>query len=195
MRDERPSIETLGRAAERLSELIGDTVIPLEQEISKATAKHFPRFQHQYGSLAEKLTGLGLAGGDRILTLNEDIADVLFTDASDAPQRIGAESSGIYDNLKWALEVKRALDNGLDGTVRELQSHCREIEELPNTGAPGELRNELAADIVTMSERTMAYLSAGREPGVKFWLRESRHLPLYIWLTIFIFPVLGTMHF
>lgn len=30
LRDERPSIETLGRAAERLSELVGDMVIPLE---------------------------------------------------------------------------------------------------------------------------------------------------------------------
>lgn len=87
---------------------MGDMVIPLEQEISKAAAKHFPRFNRDYGSLAEKLNGLGLAGSDRIRTLNQDIADVLFTDASDAPQRLGAETSAIYDNLKWALEVKRA---------------------------------------------------------------------------------------
>lgn len=153
LRDERPSIETLGRAAERLTELVGDTVIPLEQEISKAAAKHFPRFQHDYGSLSERLSGLGLGGADRIRTLNQDIADVLFTDASDAPQRLGAEDSGIYDNLKWALEVKRALDSGLDATVRDLQSHRHEIEDLPNTGAPGELRKELGEDLGNLSER------------------------------------------
>jgi hypothetical protein len=153
LRDERPSIETLGRAAERLTELVGDMVIPLEQEISKAAAKHFPRFQHDYGSLAEKLSGLGLAGSDRIRTLNQDIADVLFTDASDAPQRLGAETSAIYDNLKWALEVKRVLDNGLDATLRDLQAHRRDIEALPDTGVPGELRRELAEDLGTLSER------------------------------------------
>lgn len=153
LREERPSNETLGRAAERLTELVGDTVIPLEQEISKAAAKHFPRFQNDYGSLSEKLSGLGLGGSDRIRTMNQDIADVLFTDASDAPQRLGAENSSIYDNLKWALEVKRALDNGLDATVRELQTHRREIEELPNTGAPGDLRKELNEDLETLSER------------------------------------------
>jgi hypothetical protein len=65
LRDERPSIETLGRAAERLSELIGDTVIPLEQEISRAAAKHFPVFQRDYGTLSERLNGLGLGGGWR----------------------------------------------------------------------------------------------------------------------------------
>jgi hypothetical protein len=49
--------------------------------------------------------------------------------------------------------VKRSLDNGLDGTVRELQSHRREIDELPNTGAPGDLRKELSDDLETLSER------------------------------------------
>jgi hypothetical protein len=153
LRDERPSIETLGRAAERLTELVGDMVIPLEQEISKAAAKNFPRFQHDYGSLAEKLSGLGLTGSDRVRTLNQDIADVLFTDASDAPQRLGAETSAIYENLKWVLELKRALDNGLDATLRDLQAHRHDIDALPDTGVPGELRRELAEDLGALSER------------------------------------------
>jgi len=153
LRDERPSIETLGRAAERLTELVGDMVIPLEQEISKAAAKHFPRFQHDYGSLSEKLSSLGLAGSDRIRTLNQDIVDVLFTDASDAPQRLGAETSVIYDNLKWALEVKRVLDNGLEAALRDLQAHRRDIEALPDTGVPGEMRRELAEDLANLANR------------------------------------------
>lgn len=153
LRDQRPSIETLGRAAERLTELVGDMVLPLEQEISKAAAKHFPHFQHNYGSLAEKLRGLGLTGSERVLTLTQDIVDVLFTDASDAPQRLGAETSTIYDNLKWVIEVKRALDNGLDATLRDLQAHRRDIEALPDTGVPGELRRELAEDLAALSER------------------------------------------
>jgi hypothetical protein len=146
-------METLGRAAERLTELVADTVIPLEQEISKVATKYFPRFQNDYGSLSEKLVGLGLGGSERIITLNQDLADVLFTDASDAPQRLGAENSAIYDNLRWAIEVKRELDNGLDMTVRSLQAHLQEIDSLPNTGAPGELRNELSEDLLNLSER------------------------------------------
>ena len=78
-----------------MTELDGDTDIPLEQEISKAATKYIPRFQNDYGSLSEKLSTLGLGGSDRIRTMNQDIADVLFTDASDAPQRLGAESSAI----------------------------------------------------------------------------------------------------
>lgn len=59
------------------------------------------------------LARLNSAGwcSDRIRTLNQDIADVLFTDASDAPQRLGSETSALHDNLKWTLEVKRVLDN------------------------------------------------------------------------------------
>jgi hypothetical protein len=77
----------------------------------------------------------------------------LFTDASDAPQRLGAETSAIVDNLKWALEVKRVLDNGLDATLRDLQAHRRDIEALPDTGVPGELRRELSEDLGILSER------------------------------------------
>lgn len=153
LRDERPSNEMLGRAAERLSELAGEAVIPLEQEISKAAAKHFPRFQNDYGSLSEKLSGLGLGGSDRIRELSQDLTDVLLVDASDAPQRLGAEDSAIYDNLKWASEVKRALINGVDSTVRELQSHRLDIEGLPTTGAPGDLKNELSEELTQLSER------------------------------------------
>lgn len=153
LRDERPTIEMLGRASERLTELVGDTVIPLEQEISKAAAKHFPRFQHEYGSLAERLSSLGVAGSDRASALNQDLTDVLSTDASDAPQRLGAETAAIYENLKWAQEVKRALDSGLDATLRELQAHRREIEGLPDTGVPGELRRESAEVLTSLAER------------------------------------------
>jgi len=65
---------------------------------------------------------------------------------------LGAETSAIYDNLKWALEVKRSLDNGLDSTVRQLQAHRREIEGLPDTGVPGALRRDLADELATLSE-------------------------------------------
>ncbi|MBU0973505.1 MAG: BREX system P-loop protein BrxC [Proteobacteria bacterium] len=153
LRDERPSNETLGRAAERLTDLVGDMVIPLEQEISKAAAKHFPRFQHDYAPLAEKLSGLGMVGSDRIRALNQEIADVLFTDASDAPQRLGSDTSALYDNLTWALEVKRVLDNGLNSTLGELQVHRREIQALPDTGVPGNLCREVAEDLELLSER------------------------------------------
>ncbi|TCU21806.1 hypothetical protein EV130_110150 [Rhizobium azibense] len=153
LRLERPSNETLSRAAQRLTDLVGDVVIPLEQEISKATAKHFTQFQLEYGNLSERLSRLGLGGSDRVKSMNQELADVLFTDASDAPQRLGAEDSSIYNNLKWALEVKRALDNDLDATLDELQNHRREIAQLPDTGIPGDLRRDSAEALQSISER------------------------------------------
>ena len=153
LRDERPSNETLMRAAARLTDLIGDSVLPLEQEISKVTAKHLPVFQHEYAPLAERLSALSAAGADRVRTMNQTIADVLLTDASDASQRFGAEESVLYDSLKWARELKRALDAGLETTVQELQTHRREIESLPGTGIPGELRDSLAEQLELVSQR------------------------------------------
>ena len=153
LREERPSNEILARAAERLTELSGDMVVPLEDDISKATTKLFPQLQHQYGPLAEKLKGLKLPGSDRLESLSQDIKDILFTDASDAPQRLGGEESELYANLKWAADLKRALEHGLEKTLDELQQHRRELESLPASGTPGQLKTKLVDEISGVNER------------------------------------------
>ena len=83
-----PPMEVLARACERLTDLIGETVIPLEQEISKAALKQFPKYQRDFSPLGAKLANLGVAGADRLSSLNDELADVLLSDASDAPERL-----------------------------------------------------------------------------------------------------------
>lgn len=156
LRDERIAPEVAARAAERLTKLTGEDVIPLEQDISKAALKHFPGFQNAYAPLAEKLEGLGLAGAERVRALARTLQDVLSTDASDAPQRLGAEDSALYESLVWAGAVKRALNQGLDATLRELQEHRRAIEGLPRTGVVGELRTDLSEDLDRLAQRLAA---------------------------------------
>lgn len=153
LRDGRPSLDVLARAAQRLTDLAGDTIIPLEDEISKAAAKHFPQFQHRFGPLAEKLTALGLPGAETVRALNQTLADVLLTDASDAPQRLGGEESLLYGGLKWATAVDVGLKAGLEATARDLQQHLREIASLPDSGSPGRLRTDLAEDLAQIRER------------------------------------------
>jgi hypothetical protein len=153
LRDERPSNEVLARAAERLTKVVGDTVIPLEDEISKVAAKHFPTFQLRYGPLATRLENFGLPGVDTLRSLNQDLADVLLTDGSDAPQRLGGEESPLYDALRMAGRIDVALQQGLEFTIRGLKRHCTDIEGLPDTGIPGSLRADLAGEIALVRER------------------------------------------
>ncbi|MBS1808657.1 MAG: BREX system P-loop protein BrxC [Acidobacteria bacterium] len=153
LRDDRPSMETLARASERLTELLGELIIPHEPDISKACVKQFPGFQKEYGPLSEKLKALHLNGATRIEALNEELADVLETDGSDVPQRIGSEVSALYDNLKWAGEVKQALGKGLDKTILDLQTHQNYLSTLPDSGVPGTLRDELTDVMTTVRSR------------------------------------------
>ncbi len=143
----------LGRAAERLTDLIGDQVIPLEDEISKVAAKQFPQFQHRFGPLDEKLAALGLPGADTVRSLTQELAEILLTDASDAPQRLGGAESSLYDDLRWATQVETAFKNGLESTIAELQRHRQQIDGLPNTGVPGQLRSDLTDDLSQLGER------------------------------------------
>lgn len=152
MRDDRPSMEVLGRAAERLTDLSGDQVVPLEEDIGKAAQKLLPSLQHQLAPLAERLQTLGLPGVETVRSANQQIADMLLSDASDAPQRFGAEKSPLYDALKWAIAAKLAFDHGIADTVKALRSLQRGVDELPNTGAPKELRDVAGEDLVAMAD-------------------------------------------
>jgi hypothetical protein len=150
---DRPTNEVLARAATRLTELTGDTVVPLEDDISKVTTKLFPQLQHQYGPLTEKLRSLNLPGVDRLQNLTHEINDVLLTDASDAPRRLGNEQSELFESLKWAAEVKLKLEQGLEQTLRDLRQHCSAIANLPNVALLATLKEELTEALSLIDER------------------------------------------
>lgn len=150
---DRPTNDVLARAATRLTELTGDTVVPLEDDISKVTTKLFPQLQHQYGPLTEKLRSLNLPGVDRLQNLTHEINDVLLTDASDAPRRLGNEQSELFESLKWAAEVKLKLEQGLEQTLRDLRQHCSAIANLPNVALLATLKEELAEALSLIDER------------------------------------------
>ncbi|HEY5867007.1 MAG TPA: BREX system P-loop protein BrxC, partial [Candidatus Tectomicrobia bacterium] len=153
LRAERPALDVLARAAERLTDLIGDVIVPLEDEISKATMKYFPQCQHQLAPLAEKFAALGLPGDERLRDLNQALAEVLFTDASDAPQRLGGTESVLYDSVKWAAAAKRALEHGLEQTLRQLQEYRSRLMALPESGIPGQLKAAVAEELTQLHAR------------------------------------------
>src|SRR5690606_19087248 len=95
----------------------------------------------------------GLPGADKMESLNRQVADLLRTDCSDAPQVFGAESSSLYDELKWAQKVKLAFDQKLDRTVRRVRDLQRDLASLPKTGAPGELVKIVEDDLETLKDR------------------------------------------
>ncbi|NQV48959.1 MAG: BREX system P-loop protein BrxC [Candidatus Marinimicrobia bacterium] len=153
LRGEKPGNEILARAAERLTLLSGEAVVPLEDEISKVTTKLLPQLQYAYGPLAEKLKSLNLPGSERLETLSKDIRDILFNDASDAPQMLGSADSTLFSLLNWAEELNRQLSQGLEDTLRTLVNHLAEIDKLPDSGSPGTLKAEVEDEFSQLKDR------------------------------------------
>ena len=77
---------------------------------------------------------------------------MLLSDASDAPQRLGAEQSQLYDGLKWAIAAKLAFDQGIAETVKKLRELERGIDELPGTGVPKDLRDAAREDLDAVAD-------------------------------------------
>jgi len=142
LRAEKPNPEALARASDRLRDLSGENILPLEDEIAVAAKKHFPAFQALFGPLAVELRNFGLPAecSERAESLVEDLTEVVSGDGSDAVKRFGGPESPLHDDLVWARNLKKALDNGLQARLTQLQHLRREIASLPDTGTPAELK-------------------------------------------------------
>lgn len=139
LRASKPLPEALLRAAERLLELTGEMVLPLEEEISRSAMKHFPDFQQDFAPLGEQLKNLKLPGVDIAHSIQESIAEILKGDASDATSRLGCEPCPLHENLLWARKVRKAFDNGLEAIVTKVNFYLAAIPLLPDSGIPGDL--------------------------------------------------------
>jgi hypothetical protein len=141
LREEQPDPDALARASDRLRDLTGENILPLEDEVASAAKKHFLGFQQNYSALATELRNLKVAGADRADDLSADLIEVVRGDGSDAVLRLGGVDSPLYDSLEWAPKVKQAFANGLHKTIADLQQVCSEILQLPDSGIPGRLKS------------------------------------------------------
>ena len=151
-RDEPPDPERLMRASERLRNLTGEDVLPLEDELATAAKKHFRTFQHAYGALGMELRSLGLEGANRADELLRDLAEVVQGDGSDAINRLGGLESSLGDSLQWARKISIALANNMRETVTELQQLLHVLAQLPDTGVPGRLKVSAAGSIADVKD-------------------------------------------
>ncbi len=155
--DETVSQDTLLRAATRLLSVTGKNILPMPQNVSRGVQEHFPKFQHDYASLAVELAAAGLPGTERAGRLQKQLAQVLQGDASEAPTVIGAQECELIENLIWAREVRKAFEHKVDATALAVNELLREIPRLPRIGAA----ETLLRDSETLRAELTAFL--GRE--------------------------------
>ncbi len=142
LRLEKPQPEFMSRASQRLLELTGDIVLPIEEEISEAAIKCLPGYQQEFAPIGARLTALGIHGEDRIDAIQTAITEIIRSDGADAVARLGGEDSALFDDLQWARKVKKSLDSGLAKVVTELRQYESALQRLPTSGIPGRLREE-----------------------------------------------------
>jgi hypothetical protein len=136
--------EAVFRAVDRLVDLTGETVDPLEDEISRAVLKYFPALSNEFSTLAVELGSAELPGTDRADSLMEALRQILAADASSAAPVLGAETCSLYDDIVWAKKLHKSFKEGLLVTVKSLRNHLREIDSLTEAGAAGKLKAETA---------------------------------------------------
>jgi hypothetical protein len=112
LRDAPPDPELVMRTSDRLKEITGTDVLPLEEEIAKVAKLYFPEYQIEFLNLSNQLNSISLLDachGDRAKDLGEQLASVLKGDGTDAISRFGKEESPLYHSVIWARKVGKEL--------------------------------------------------------------------------------------
>jgi hypothetical protein len=130
LRGSRPPLEALDRAAQRLQEMIGKEVLPLEDQISSAVREQLPLLLSPFAPLSEQLRLLGLAGEARAQAFLATGRDMLGQDGAAAIDILGAKECSFPAGLAWATAVKKALDDGAEHDIRAARTLLREVDEL-----------------------------------------------------------------
>lgn len=130
LRDSRPSMEALDRAATRLESILGIQVLPLESQISSIIREHLPQRLEPLAPLATHLRLLNVAGADRAQALTDTGRDLLQQDGAAAIAILGAVDCSFPDDLEWAKKVNIAIGNGADRDIQDARQVLRDAEDL-----------------------------------------------------------------
>lgn len=147
LRDTRPSIETLDRAATRLEGLLGIQVHPLEDHISRAAREYLPGRLDAIASLPVQLRLLGISGTDRAQGVCDTGRGLLQQDGANAVAILGAVDCTFPDDLRWAEAATQALENGAGDEVRSVQDTISKADNL------SQLFPSFVDSLVTATER------------------------------------------
>jgi hypothetical protein len=128
-------------AAQRLSELTGEMVIPLPQKIAEVAAKCLPQFQGEMHGLPLQLQSMGV-DTERITRLERSLTEALGGDGAEATNLFGVEESEIYHDLKWARALKTALDSGAKDILDEITSMKHHVSSLTGQAGLADLASE-----------------------------------------------------
>ena len=146
VREQQISNDQLDRASNRLVDLTGEDVMPLEEEIADTVKEFFPQYRQQYSRIPMQLRNLDLPGEDRAEELLNTLSEIAKGSAADAAARLGAEEAPLVDDLQWVRSVKQALDrNQVDKAIEDANRYLKEIPDLPSIEHITSLKQETEA--------------------------------------------------
>jgi hypothetical protein len=143
--DDKPSMDQLGLSVKRLAELTGETVAPLQDIVAEVVRKYFPSFQTEYAGVKTELENLKLPGVEKAIGVQDGIKAILQGEGSEAARRLGKKESSLFNDLLWIKKVHKFLSSGMKLTFKKAQTLKSDIESLPDSGLPLELKKDCSS--------------------------------------------------
>ncbi|MDP9363898.1 MAG: BREX system P-loop protein BrxC [Chloroflexota bacterium] len=138
LRGTKPSLDALDRSSERLAALLGEAVMPLEENIARAARERLPARLGPRAGLPRALRQHEIAGAERAQGVLDAGNAILAGDGGGAVPILGAVESTFGDDLRWAEEAAKTLAEAepeIARTREVLREADRVIRYFPGVGS------------------------------------------------------------
>ena len=125
-----PSPEALLRAAERLRDMTGEAVLPLEDSIAKVVRAKIAPFVTELAGLPSKLGALDLPGVERADDVVDALSQLAQADDVGMAAILADEQSTLQLDVKWARDLARTLDDAAIADLKTARSLVHELKVL-----------------------------------------------------------------
>jgi hypothetical protein len=154
-RETQVSFEDLTRAAERLRDMFGIKVMPLEDSIAKAVKDHVGLLVDDLASLPERLRLLDLPGEERARNVVDTLTSLVQQDEVGKVSILAAEQSTLLADAKWSRSLQKAFDGGAEADLVRAKSLVSDVRSLQVLFGP-QVDNVVSQDVLEQLEEDLA---------------------------------------
>ena len=122
-----PSQEALVRAAERLRDMVGAQVLPLEDSIASAVRDHVAPLVVDLAGLPAQLGALDLPGVERAGGIVSALNQLVQFDESGMAAMLADDQSSMSADVKWVRGMVKALDEPAIADVKAAERLLRDL--------------------------------------------------------------------
>lgn len=172
LRQRTRSIEEIKRAADALTRLTGDSIIPLENKVEEAGMRVAQEEFTKLFPLKQKITQLGITGEERANASLDSLKELSSGNGDMIVSMFASPDKELEQDIEWMRSLQKSLNEGFEEVLNKVYLLTSDIPLLPQIGLYAQLKEETEHTRVRLKELTDSNDVVDKRPEIQQLVSE-----------------------